>query len=264
MLPTLPTVFYVLALASAGADLAYDRRWIRVAVVALVTAGLIVRIATFLSPGLCPVSGAGGGLGMVAIFLALHVVFGFRPEGTERARVFVALFVVALIDLTSQLVDAGTPLAHPPRAERIWGEVHGGMMLLSYAAFLIAGVYSLLYVLLYRVMKMRRVGFWFDRLPSLQRLEARSGVAVSVGLSSLTLGLLVGLFTFASFTGGVPIDVKVGVAVVLWLLFVGFFVGRRVMHLSGIRVMWVPLLGAAVILCLYAIEGSDHPFWSPS
>ena len=264
MLPFLPTLLYVLALGAAGGDLAADRRALRVAVLVLVTAGLIARIATFLSPGLCPVSGAGGGLGMVAIFLALHVVFGFRPEGSERARVFVALFVVAALDLTGQLVGSISSEVRPERAERIWGEVHGGLMLLSYAAFLIAGVYSLLYVLLYRVMKTRRVGFWFDRLPSLQRLESKTGVAVAVGLGSLTLGLLVGLFTFASFSGGVPVDVKVLVAGLLWLLFLGFFVGRRLLRVGGIRVMWVPLVGAGVILCLYSIGGSDHPFWSPA
>ncbi len=259
-----PSVLFAAAAVAAALDLRRRGAVSRYSVLVLIVAAVVTRVATFLEPGLCPVSGTGGGMGIVALFLALHLIFGFRPGATDQAKVLVLVLIACLLDLGGQLIEPSAPTQAPRPRERAFAELHGGFVLIAYAAFAVAGVYSLLYHILYRVMKQRRIGFWFDRLPSLSTLETKSSVSVRVGFVALTFGLVIGFFTFASFQGGVPGDPKVIFAAALWVLFAADVLSRFLLGWRGIRVMWIPLAGTLMIAVLYSLGRTDHPFWSPS
>lgn len=260
----IPSVLYGLAAVFISLDLWRRATPLRYVALILISLAIITRIATFLQPALCPVAGAGGGMGILAMFLALHVVFGFRSEGKDQARALLLTLIIFGLDLGGQVVQPeGEPL-RPPQVERAVGELHGGLVLLSYAALTVAGVYGLLYLILYRLMKKRRVGFLFSRLPSLDRLEKKAAVANVVGLVTLTLGLGVGVIGFSYLRGGIPYtDAKFVIALLLWLLFAFESIVRRFYGWNGIRVMWIPLFGSLLIIVLYSLSHTEHPFWSP-
>lgn len=261
LIPYVPSVLFVFAAIAAWLDVQRPGRGARGAFVALTILGLLARIATIVEPGLCPVSRTGSSLALIALFLALHVAITAHQSVPVRA--LAMLVLIALLDAASQLVGGPRAPFHPPPRERALAEIHGGVLLLAYAAFALAAVYSLLYLVLYRLMKTKRLGVWFERMPSLSQLEGRSHWALDAGFALLCAGLLLGFYTFAMFRGGVPwSDPKFVVAMLTWALFAAEMVCRRLLRWRGIRVMWMPMAGALVLVVLYAVGGS-HPFWSP-
>ena len=257
-----PTLLYGLALLLAGFDLWNDVRWLRFAALTLVGVGLVARIVTLLEPGFCPLTAGGSGM-VIALFLALYGIISHQGERDQRAKTTSLIGLVMLLDLSGQLFGEPARAVPPPPKERALGELHGGLVLLAYACFLIGAIYSALYLVLYRHMKRRRIGFWFDRLPPLQHLEAKASRSTFVGLLSLTVGLSIGLYSYAVFRGGLPYDnIKFVVAALVWLLFAAELVVRRGLHWKGIRVIWMPIVGVLVIGVLSSV-GGGHPFWSP-
>lgn len=258
-----PTALYGAAVAACAFDLVRPAKAARSAGLVCTVLGLLARIATFLEPGLCPVSATGSSIGIVGLFLALHLAFGFHLDGSQRAKTLVVAAIVFALDLAAKLLSPGGAPVHPPQAERALGEIHGGLVLLAYASFIIAGVYAGLYLLLYRLMKRRRLGFWFTSLPSLERLERKCSIACWIGFLALSLGLGVGIGSFAVFHGGLPFgDPKFGGALAMWVLYAGELLLRHAFGWRGVRLMWLPLLGVVVLAILYSVSSTDHPFWN--
>ena len=65
-------------------------------------------------------------------------------------------------------------------------------MLFAYASFALACVLGMTYVLLFKEIKAKHLGFFYARLPSLQVLDVMNGRAITVGWMFLTLGVAVG------------------------------------------------------------------------
>ena len=65
-------------------------------------------------------------------------------------------------------------------------------MLFAYASFALAFVLGITYVLLFKEIKAKHLGFFYARLPSLQVLDVMNGRAITVGWIFLTFGVLVG------------------------------------------------------------------------
>lgn len=258
----LPTLLYLAAATCALVDLLRLRPIARFAAAAFLAAALATRVATFLEPGLCPVDLAGGGLGIVALVLALTVLVSTFVEQRNAAKTLLLITITGFFDALGQLIAKRPHEFQPPPRERALGELHGGIVLLAYAAFVIAAVYAMLYLLQYWTMKRRRLGFWFDRLPSLAKLESRAVSAEYVGLALLTVGLAIGFYMYFVFHGGVPwSEVKFVVAMMLWgWSATGFFL-RRVLRWHGIRLMWLPAFGLVMLALVYSVAGG-HPFWS--
>ena len=65
-------------------------------------------------------------------------------------------------------------------------------MLFAYASFALACVLGVTYVLLFKEIKAKHLGFFYARLPSLQVLDVMNGRAVTIGWIFLTIGIAVG------------------------------------------------------------------------
>ena len=65
-------------------------------------------------------------------------------------------------------------------------------MLFAYASFALACVLGVTYVLLFKEIKAKHLGFFYARLPSLQVLDVMNGRVVTIGWMFLTLGIAVG------------------------------------------------------------------------
>ena len=69
--------------------------------------------------------------------------------------------------------------------------VHVISVLFAYASFALAFVLGLTYVLLFKEIKAKQLGFFYARLPSLQALDKMNGRAITVGWICLTVGVAV-------------------------------------------------------------------------
>src|ERR1044072_3568285 len=79
--------------------------------------------------------------------------------------------------------------------------VHVLAMLFAYASFALAFVLGITYVLLFKEIKAKHLGYFYARLPSLQVLDAMNARAVIVGWVFLTCGLAVGIVWASQITG---------------------------------------------------------------
>jgi ABC-type uncharacterized transport system permease subunit len=129
-------------------------------------------------------------------------------------------------------------------------------MLVAYASFALAFVVSLTYVLLFKEIKAKHLGFFYARLPSLQVLDTMNARAVMVGWVFLTCGLAGGIL-WASQLAGTPdprveamhaADPKIIFTVILWVVYTFAFVARRVIGWSGRRAAWLSAVGFAIVL----------------
>ena len=135
--------------------------------------------------------------------------------------------------------------------------VHVLSMLFAYASFALAFVLGITYVLLFKEIKAKHLGYFYTRLPSLQTLDVMNGRAVVVGWVLLTAGLIVGGVWASQIHGstsdprvqamGVG-DPKILIALLSWATYTFALVARRAIGWSGRRAAWLSALAFVLVL----------------
>jgi ABC-type transport system involved in cytochrome c biogenesis permease subunit len=201
----------------------------------------------------------------ISTFVWLLAVAYLYTEMTTEERtmgVFIAPLLVAL-----QAIPALHPgLEKPaPILESAWFGVHVLSLLFAYASFALACVIGVTYVLLFKEIKAKHLGFFYKRLPSLQRLDAMNVRAVTVGWIFLTIGVVVGvIWTVEAQAGGAAdprlramsiLDPKIAVALLSWAVYSFQIYARRAIGWSGRRYAWLSTVGFAIVLMNFLAVG---------
>jgi ABC-type transport system involved in cytochrome c biogenesis permease subunit len=139
-----------------------------------------------------------------------------------------------------------------------WFAVHVSSLLFAYASFALACVIGITYVLLFKEIKAKTLGFFYARLPSLQVLDEMNARAVIVGWIFLTIGVIVGavwasqLNTAAAADPTVKSmslnDPKIFVAVLCWVVYSFEVYAQRAIGWRGRRAAWLSAVGFAIVL----------------
>ena len=187
--------------------------------------------------------------------LALSYLY-LEIAAEERAMgVFITptLFGLQLIPALYPGVENADPVLDSP-----WFWVHVASLLFAYASFALAGALGVTYMLQFKEIKKKHLGYFYTRLPSLLTLDAMNLRAVMVGWACLTIGVLVGLIWTAQARQATPSDPnllamsvgdpKVFIALVTWLIYSFALVSRRTLGWSGRRAAWFSALGFVVVL----------------
>ena len=143
--------------------------------------------------------------------------------------------------------------------------LHTWCSLMSYAAFLVAFIAGLLFLIQERQLKRKTMGLLFRRLPSLERLDRANFLAISAGFGLLTVGATSGFIEAALLRGrwwtGDP---KEYLTVLLWGGYLTLWVLRRRATLRGRRVALLSVAGFTLVLLTFwgagRIVPSMHPF----
>lgn len=179
-----------------------------------------------------------------------------ETSSDERAMGVLILPMMVLL----QLVPIASPLREPRIAalESPWFWVHVSSLLFSYASFALAGVIGLTYILQFKEIKKKQLGYLYERLPSLQVMDVMNGRAVTVGWVFLTLGVAVGAFWAVAVRDIAPqdprvqamgaLDPKIFVAIVTWVIYSFSVVARRVLGWHGRRAAWLSAAGFVVVM----------------
>jgi ABC-type transport system involved in cytochrome c biogenesis permease subunit len=190
----------------------------------------------------------------------------------ERAMgVFILPIIVGLqlIPVLSPGVENRDPVLDSP-----WFWVHVSSLLFAYASFGLAGVLGLTYVLQFKEIKKKHLGYFYTRLPSLQILDRMNSRATITGWAFLTLGLIVGVvWTFeakelapanSNLQSIGLYDPKVLFAILAWALYSFAVLARNTMGWTGRRAAWLSAVGFVVVqlnlvFVSYFVE-SSHTF----
>jgi ABC-type transport system involved in cytochrome c biogenesis permease subunit len=124
-------------------------------------------------------------------------------------------------------------------------------------------VLGLTYVLLFKEIKAKHLGYFYARLPSLQVLDAMNGRVVTIGWMFLTMGIAVGgIWAMRTATAVDPrvdemslADPKILIALVSWVLYSFAVLSRRTIGWTGRRAAWLSAIGFVVVLLNFVPVG---------
>jgi ABC-type transport system involved in cytochrome c biogenesis permease subunit len=183
-------------------------------------------------------------------YLYLEVTSDERAMGVFILPLLAALQIIPTVDPGVERTD---PLLDSP-----WFWVHTSSLLFAYASFALAGVLGITYVLQFKEIKKKQLGFFYTRLPSLQVIDVMNSRAVTVGWLCMTAGVLVGIIWATQARAAAPgdprmaafslADPKIFVAVLTWAVYSFAVVARRAMGWHGRKAAWLSAAGFVIVL----------------
>ena len=183
-------------------------------------------------------------------YLYLEITTEERTMG-----VFILPIVVGLqtISVVSPGVENADPVLDSP-----WFWVHVASLLCAYASFALAGMLGLTYMLQFKEIKKKHLGYLYSRLPSLLTLDTMNSRAMTVGWVFLTIGVTVGVIWTAQSRPLAPEnpnlrmmsldDPKIFFAVLTWVVYSFALFARNRLGWTGRRAAWLSFVGFAIIL----------------
>jgi ABC-type transport system involved in cytochrome c biogenesis permease subunit len=173
------------------------------------------------------------------------------------------------------------PVLHPgveradPVLDSPWFWVHVSSLLFAYASFALAGVLGVTYMLQFKEIKKKHLGYFYTRLPSLQILDIMNSRAVTVGWLFLTFGVIVGAVWTAQARTIAPDDPnlramsiddpKIFVALLTWGVYSFAVFARRTLGWTGRRAAWLSSVGFAFamvnFLAINYFVTTSHTFY---
>ena len=265
MLAWLPLVLYAAAAAAYIAH--FGKRDPRVGRVATGLLGGAVLAHTFLigmqtvEAGYAPLVGTTAAVSAFVWLLGLAYLY-VELTTDERAMGAFVTVLLAVLALLPALHAADVE----PRPELLRSPlftIHVLSMLFAYASFALAFVLGVTYVLLFKEIKAKHLGFFYARLPSLQVLDVMNGRAIIVGWMFLTCGLLVGgIWATQIHASPDPraqamsvADPKILVALLCWGMYSFALFARRAIGWSGRRAAWLSAIGFVIVLLNFVPVG---------
>jgi ABC-type transport system involved in cytochrome c biogenesis permease subunit len=206
--------------------------------------------------GQVPVGGATAAISTFVWLLAVAYLYTEVTTDERAMGVFILPLVVAL--QTIPALRAGVEVRSPVLQGPLFG-IHVSSLLLAYASFALACVIGITYVLLFKEIKAKHLGFFYTRLPSLQVLDKMNQRAIVFGWIFLTVGMLAGVaFAFQALAHPVSAEVpqvqamsledpKIVVALVCWAVYSFELFARRI-GWGGRRAAYLSALGFAIVL----------------
>lgn len=142
--------------------------------------------------------------------------------------------------------------------------VHTTLLIFAYAAFFVVFIYSVMYLLQERELKLKTFSAIFHRLPSLTTINNIATTAAGIGWTLLTLGILTGMVWSSSRDNRLwHNDPKEIFAALTWLLYLVLVLYRATAGWRGRRAAWMGVAGFALVLCTFfgaRLLGGYHVF----
>ena len=206
--------------------------------------------------GHVPFAGTTPAVSMFVWLLALSYLYVEMATDERAMGVFIVPLLVVLQAIPG--FQAGAEANVDPVLMSAWFGVHVSSLLFAYASFALACVIGITYVLLFKEIKAKHLGFFYARLPSLEVLDTMNLRAVAIGWAFLTVGVLVG-WIWASQARAVDAsephvqamslqDPKIFVALLCWAVYSFELYAGRAIGWRGRRAAWLSAVGFAIVL----------------
>ena len=205
--------------------------------------------------GHVPFANASSAISTFVWLLALSYLYVEITTDERAMGIFILPVAIGL-----QLVPALSPgvETRDPVLDSPWFWVHVASLLFAYASFALAGVLGLVYMLQFKEIKKKHLGYFYTRLPSLQTLDVMNSGAVTIGWLLLTIGVTVGVIWAAQGRAVAPDDPnlqamglgdpKIFMAILTWGVYSFAMIARRTLGWTGRRAAWLSTLGFAIVL----------------
>jgi cytochrome c-type biogenesis protein CcsB len=242
---------YLLSTAGYLAFLFLQRKPLRRAALFLLGMGFVMHTvllaAGVMASGHLPVHHLHGtllvaGWAVTGVFLIIYGRYRLPVLGVYAAP-------LALLILIAASFAPSAPAADKALFNSFWLISHIAAIFLGDAALALACGIGILYLLQENAIKSKHHGFFFRRLPSLDRLDAAGYACIATGFALLTIGLITG-FAYAHTVWGRfwSADPKEIWSVITWLIYAALLHQRLTVGWRGRRSAVMAIVGFALIL----------------
>jgi cytochrome c-type biogenesis protein CcsB len=196
-----------------------------------------------------------------AMSVAIYIGFAFRYKLWFAGGFVLALAAIFLAYGVTWYEGTMPPV---PSLQSYWAKIHVPIVVSSYAAFLVAFVFSCIYLLKYYAQRRIEstgheagpVARWLATLPSLPQLDVAVYRAVAIGLPLISIGIITGAMWAKEAWGAYwQWDPKETAALFSWIIYLAY------MHLHtrhawrGLRTNWVSVIGfVSIIFCYLGVN----------
>ncbi|ARM31886.1 inner membrane protein YpjD [Prosthecochloris sp. HL-130-GSB] len=157
-------------------------------------------------------------MSMVALTLAVIYMFIEFTTKTDKTGFFVLSFSAGAELISSILLSLST--SQGPSFTGLGIGIHLFSAIFGFSSIAIAGLYSFLYLLLFRQIKNNSFGVLFENLPNLEILEQLIKHAVAFGFLFLGLTIMAGIIGSAHSEENINLlDPKLIALIVIWMLY---------------------------------------------
>ncbi|MBD3288707.1 hypothetical protein GF337_07895 [candidate division KSB1 bacterium] len=178
----------------------------------------------------------------VFIFVLIYFVIELRIQ--DKSLGVIIILIAWLTQIVSNIFIDITKSPAEVLAHLSFYEWHVFAMVLAYSGFTISFISSLMYVLLSREIQKKKLGFFFSRLPSLELMDRLSNMAVAIGVSFITIGIILGIIMASKVWGAKwPFDPKLIAVFITWLIYVVFIYFRNFRDWQGNRAAVLSIFG---------------------
>ena len=207
--------------------------------------------------GQIPIAGTTSAISTFVLLLALAYLYTETTTDERAMGAFILPLLVAFQSIPALRPSAVNP--DPVLQGPLFG-IHVSSLMFAYASFALACVLGVTYVLLFKEIKAKHLGFFYARLPSLQVLDTMNQRAIVVGWIFLTVGLIVGAiwtpYARDSAAGAADPrlhmmslqDPKIFVAVLSWAVYSFEVFGARRIGWGGRRAAYLSAIGFAIVV----------------
>jgi cytochrome c-type biogenesis protein CcsB len=188
------------------------------------------------------------GWAVVGVFLVLQIKVNLMVLGALVAPVATVSVVIASI-------LPGPPVELDPLFRGLWRTFHVGTLIVGNAAFAIAFLVGILYLIQEHAIKDKKRGFFFRRLPSLKLLDSMGYSCLIAGFPMLTFGLVTGAIyaqmVHGRFWSWDPKEIFAGIT---WLVYAALLHERLAVGWQGRRAAIMTIFGFVILLFTFFLR----------
>jgi len=219
-------------------------------------AGLFAQTVFLITHQPTPAS-ASGSILLLTWVLAIFYLYGALHYRRFAWGVFVLPVILVLLGI-SQFWQPTPLTASWFVGERLWGNIHGSLMLLAAVGVSVAFVASVMYLVQAARLRAKLPPLGGMRVLNLERLEMMNRRAINWAFPLWSAGLFLGayLITLNASTAGEWIALKIVATAGLWIVFLVLMIMRYGVHLPGRRMATLSIIAFAIMIVTFM---ASHP-----
>jgi len=168
------------------------------------------------------------------------------------ARVDLPVFFVNILGFVFMTIRLFAPNNLNPVLKTLESEmlfIHISFAIFAYAAFSISFVFSILYLVLYRLLKKKKYTKIWSRLPSLTQMTQWMNYSIIIGIPILVISILLGLESAFMKVDSVSIfDAKIVGSFVILIIYVVVLLLKQRGKITGTSFAWIQIYAYFVVL----------------
>lgn len=156
---------------------------------------------------------------------------------------------IAAVSMIASSILPKKIMTLPPVLKSYWLPVHATVYFLAYGILALAACAGIMYLIQERQIKKKRFGAFYQRLPSLEVLDAINYRCLTIGFPLLTIGIITGSFWAQQAWGAHwQWDPKEIWSLVSWLLYAALLHERLAVGWRGRRAAIMAIIGLGALL----------------